>query len=1008
MKVSGQNNYFNVEKLLLVLLVFSIPWRLSAQTSNPITGRVTDDSTQAPLTGVSVTIKNGSGGVSTDADGKFSINAALNSVLLFSMIGYEPLETTADKEVISVQLKKETKSMDAVVVVGYGTQTKRNVTGSIVKVDLKQTENLPTNNPGQALRGRVAGVQFTENGRPGQGGTILIRGQRSISANNNPLVVLDGIIFEGSLSDITPSDIESMEILKDAAATAIYGARAANGVILISSKKGISEKPVIRVNSYYGISGWSYKPKVMDADGYIQKLLEFRRQNGLEAIDDPQKIAGYLQPTEAKNYLAGKSIKPWDVLSQDGGVQNLDVSVSGRSNKTNYFISGSYNNEKGIVFNDNAKRISTRINLDNQITSWLKIGINAQYTERDLSGEEGDVDFAFRASPYGSVWLDDAGTDPNPFPTEETLNRSIIFNALTNQNQELYKNLFANIYGVVDIPFVKGLSYRINYSPNKRWYNLNTFVPIYQRNTLNNLGNASRRVDFNRSYVLENIVTYNKKINNNHAFDVTLLYGRNQSYNESVIATGADFTGSSGANGWNNLSLAKIQTNTSSADQVDAISSMARVNYRLKSRYIVTLTARRDGNSVFGEKNKYGVFPSVGLAWIASDESFLKNIEAIRTLKIRASYGSVGNQAISAYQSLTRQGQNQYVFGDGGSTSTGIFPTNLANSNLGWETTTTANIAADFELFDGRIGGTVEFYNMDTRDLLLTRQLPTPTGFPSIFTNVGATNNKGLELSLNTVNIRSKKFEWSSNLAFSTNKNKIEHLYRSDVNGDGKEDNDIGNGWFIGQPISVAYDYRVIGVYQEGETIPVGQKPGFMKMEDTNGDKVIDPNDRVILGTLQPKYRFGLSNNFRYGNFNLMVMLSAMTGWIANNSRLSLDNASGSNGNYPGRDNILDAGWWTPENKSNTRPSLAYTNPYNHGYYESRNFLRIQEASLAYEFPVALVQRLKMNSFRAYLSGRNLYTFTNWQSMDPETGYANRSGLYPSSRTVSLGINVSF
>ena len=1006
MRLKKQNT-LKLPRLLLVMLVF-ITSTVLAQAQREIRGTVIDEATKAPLAGVTVEVKGASSGTSTNENGQFVLRVSGNAVLTFSNVGYQSTEISADKDVINVVLKKDTKSLDAVVVVGYGTQSKRNVTGSVVKVDLKQTENLPNNNAGQALRGRVAGVQFTENGRPGQGGTILIRGQRSISANNNPLIVLDGIIFEGSLSDITPSDIESMEILKDAAATAIYGARAANGVILITSKKGVSEKPIIRVSSYYGVSGWSYKPKVLGPEGYIRKVLDYRRQNGMEASTDPQKIAGYLTATEAKNYLAGKSINTWDVVSQDASVQNLDLSISGRANKTNYFISGSYNNEKGIVLNDNAKRISLRVNLDNQITNWLKVGVNAQFTERDLSGVNADVDAAFRGSPYGSVWLDEAQTDPNPTPTEELLNGSIIFEALTTQNREMYRNLFANFYGVVDIPFIKGLTYRINYSPNKRWFNLDNFVPIYQRNTINNLGNASRRVDFNESYVLENIVTYNKKIDRNHNIDVTLLYGRNRAYTETMTSTGADFTGSSDANGWNNLSLAKIQTVSSGAEEVNAISSMARVNYRFMNRYILTATARRDGNSVFGAKNKFGVFPSVGLGWIVSDELFFKNIEAVRMLKFRASYGSVGNQAISAYQSLTRQGQSQYVFGDGGTTSVGLYPTNLANENLGWETTTTANAALDFELFKDKIGGTVEVYNMNTKDLLLTRQLPTPTGFSSILTNVGATNNKGIEVSLNTVNIQSNKFEWSSNLAFSTNKNKITHLYRSDINGDGIEDDDIGNRWFIGQPISVAYDYRVIGVYQEGDVIPAGQKVGFMKLEDTNGDKKIDPSDRIILGTLQPKYRFGLSNNLRYRNFNLMVMLNALTGWTANNSRMSLDNAAGSNGNYPGRENLLDAGWWTPENKSDTRPSLAYTNPFNHGYYESRDFLRIQEAALSYEFPRSILERLKINSLRAYVSGRNLATFTKWQSMDPETGYANRTGLYPSSRTVSVGFNLSF
>jgi TonB-linked SusC/RagA family outer membrane protein len=564
--------------------------------------------------------------------------------------------------------------------------------------------------------------------------------------------------------------------------------------------------------------------------------------------------------------------------------------------------------------------------------------------------------------------------------------------------------------GLGDVYKRQGLSYRINYSPNYRWYNLDNFSPIYQRNNVNNLGSASRRTDYNKTWVLENILTYAKQIGQDHNFDVTLLYGRNQAFNQSLTGSGTDFSGSSDANNWNNLSLAKIQTASTSASNIDAISSMARLNYRYKNRYLLTLTARRDGNSVFGANNKFGTFPSAAVAWIASEESFMKSLPVINLLKFRASYGSVGNQAISAYQSLTRQGQVQYVYGDGGVTSTGLFPANLANSNLGWETTTTTNVAVDFEVFKNKIGGTIEYYNMDTKDLLLTRQLPGPTGFSSILTNVGATNNKGVEVTINTVNMQKGKFEWTSNIAFSTNDNKIVHLYGTDANNDGIEDNDLGNRWFIGQPISVAFDYRLDGVYQVGDQIPTGQKAGFFRMQDANGDGKIDVNDRQVLGTLQPKYRWSLTNNFKYGQFNLMITLNALQGWMNNNNFLALDNGGGGNGagNFPGRAaNFLDADWWTPENKSNTRSSLVYTNPYGHFYYQNRDFVRIQEVSLSYDFPRSMLNRFKLSSLKAFVSGRNLYTFTDWQAMDPESGQGSR-GAFPTPRTISAGLNLSF
>ena len=962
-----------------------------------IKGTIADEKGEK-LPGVNVTVKGSTRGTSTNANGEYSIAIPdEKAVLVFSFVGYSTQEMiVGNKTSLNIILKTDIKALDEVVVVGYGTQSRRNVTGSVARVDMKKLEGLPNTNISQALRGRIAGVQFTDNGRPGQGGNILIRGQRSISAGNNPLIVLDGIIFDGSLADINPGDIDALDVLKDASSTAIYGARAANGVILVTSKVGTTEKPTIRVNSYSGVSDWSYKPKLLTPERYIQKTLDWRSQAGLEA--DLTKVEKYLTATEAKNYKAGNTIDPWEVASQNSSIQNFDLSVSGRSNKTNYFISGNYVNERGLIFNDNATRKSVRVNIDNQITGWLKFGVNAQYSERDMSGNEGDLRVAYWTSPYNDVWADAAKTDPIPLGNEDGLVGSILKNAIIDKNLEIQRNLFANFYGIIDLP-LKGLSFRMNYSPNYRWYNLNNFSPIYQRNGRNDKGTASRRVDFDNKWVLENILTYTKELENHH-IDATFLYGRSQAYYESLAATGVDFTGASDANGWNNLSLAKVQSVNSMASNVDGISSMARLNYRFKDKYLVTLTARRDGSSVFGSNNKFGLFPSAAIAWIASEEPFLKAITAINSLKVRMSYGSVGNQAISAYQSLTKLGQLQYVYGDGGSTSTGLYPLNLPNSNLGWETTTTSNLAIDFGILKGRIGGTIEYYNMDTRDLLLTRQLPGPSGFASMLTNVGETNNKGFELSLNTININSGKFEWNSDLTFSTNKNQIVNLYRSDANGDGKEDDDTNNQWFIGQPISVAFDYKMDGVYQVGDKFPIGQNAGFFKMQDYNNDGKIDPKDRHVLGTLQPEYRWNFNNNFKYGRFNLMVNINALQGWVGLNNNLRLDNQGG---NFPTRPtNFLDAGWWTPENKSNTSSSLSYTNPFGASIFESRDFIRIQEVSFSYNFPQEILKRLNLNDLKVYISGRNLYTFTKWQYMDPES-----ASSFPTPRTVSFGLNLS-
>ncbi|WP_240699417.1 TonB-dependent receptor [Spirosoma sordidisoli] len=1002
-----QIEYEVAKKLIMLRRSEGTGFRAPQPADNPeqvaertLTGAVIDEKGEG-LPGVSVVLKGSQRGTTTDVAGSYRLSIpddATEAVLVFSFVGFLSQEVAVgNQSAVNVTLKPDTRALDEVVVVGYGTQSRRNVTGSVAKVDMKQVENLPNTNVTQALRGRVAGVQFTDNGRPGQGGSILVRGTRSITANNDPLIILDGVFYNGNLADINPNDIETMEILKDASSAAIYGSRAANGVILITSKKGTTEKPTIRFNAYAGLSDWSHRIKLLSPERYIEKTLDVRRQSGQTA--DPAQVASYLQNTEAENFRNGVTIDPWDEISQQGSIQSYDISVSGRTGRTSYFISTAQVYEKGLIFNDNANRTSFRINLENNITDWLRVGVTSQYARRDLSGKESDTGQGYTLSPFGKLYFDEAKTDPVPYPVDDQIQRSPIFYPMLDKDQEIKHNLFANFYATVDVPFVKGLTYRVNYSPNYRWEHRYTSSPIYRRNGLNNLGSASKynREDFD--WVLENIVTYSRQLAPDHDLDLTLLYGRNQRYWESTNANGSNFF--TDVLSWNNLNLAQVQQAFSNAQQVDGVSSMARLNYRFRNRYLLTLTARRDGSSVFGASHKYGTFPSAALAWIASDEPFMQKLPVFNLLKLRLSVGSVGNQAIAPYGSLSTAGTTQYVYGDGGATVNAVYTATMANQDLRWETTVSSNAAVDFELMKGRIGGTLEYYHMNTRDLLLNRALPSPTGFAQVLTNLGATRNTGFEFTLNTSNVRSGKFEWSTNLNFSTNRNRITHLYGSDLNNDGREDDDLGNRWFIGQPININYDYVFDGVYQVGDELPPGYKPGFLRFKDLNQDGKLDASDRTIISQREPKYRWGVNNTLRYGNLSLSVFLNAMQGW--QQSFYLLDPVN----NYPNRPvNMLDAGWWTAENKSTTRPSLVYTNPLGYGYYTSRDFVRIQDVSLAYDFPKPLLSRLKVNSLRAYVSGKNLHTFTNYVGQDPESGY-NWAG-YPTARSFTAGINLSF
>jgi TonB-linked SusC/RagA family outer membrane protein len=984
---------------LIILLLLLSSTNTFAQ-SRLVKGLVQDEK-GITMPGVNVTLKGTSTGVVTDVNGKYSISISGNEMLIFSFLGYESQEIAVQKRtVINVVLLPTSKELGEVVVVGYGTQSKHNITGSITQVDVAKIANLPNTNVSQELRGIVAGVQVTENGRPGQSGTILIRGPRSLSASNDPLIVLDGIIFSGSLTDINPNDIQSLAVLKDASSAAIYGSRAANGVILVTSKIGTTEKPRIRFNFFTGVSEWAYKVKLFSPERYVQSKLDYRAQSGLEA--DPSKIASYLLKTESDNYIAGISHNPWDEASQPGRIGSYDLSISGRSQSTNYYISGSLVDEKGLIFDDNQKRISVRANIDNQITDWMSIGINSTFIHRDLSGVSADLGNAYTNSPYGNWYYSDGAPTQFIVPEDQAYGNSVRTSILTT-NEEIYDNLFSNIYAKITVPFIKGLNYRINYSPNYRWnHNYNFFRQ--DKHLTNNTTNASKFDQKNFDWVLENILTYSKRLGKNHALDFTLLYGRNHYGFESTTATADQL--SSDALGFNNLGLGSILSNSSTASATEGISSMIRINYRFKEKYLLTLTGRQDGSSVFAENNKYATFPSGSLAWIVSDEPFIKKAAFIDMLKLRLSYGAVGNQAIGPYQSLGLSSTNQYVYGDGGATSLGVYPSNMGNTSLKWETTYTANAAIDFDLFKGRLGGTIEVYNSNTSDLLVRRSIPVMTGFNSVFTNIGKINNKGIELTLNSINIQEGKFEWGTNFVFSANRNKIVHLYNTDANGDGKEDDDIANNWFIGHPITTYYDYVFDGIYQVGDQIPSGSKPGFVRFKDLNGDGKIDANDRAIIGSGgQPDLKFGITNILRYGNVSLSVFVNAMQGWI---SSFPLLNTAVSP-NAPGRGlNQLDAGYWTAENKSTTRPSLVYNNPLSAGWYLSRNFVRIQDVSLSYQFSKKMLSKLKISNLTVFMSGKNLYTFTKWLGSDPESGGTSGSSFYPIPRTITFGVNIGF
>ncbi|MBL1409067.1 SusC/RagA family TonB-linked outer membrane protein [Sphingobacterium faecale] len=988
----------NKEKIWITCLLCFISVFTYAQ--HKITGIVKDAQSGLSISGVTI-ISNGENRGVTGGEGDFSIHRnSSDTYLEFRFVGYNKfrLELTSASTYV-VELIPNQEEMEEVVVVGYGTQTKSKVTGSLSSVDMGSLQDKPTVNVAQALRGRVAGVQILDNGRPGQDPSILIRGPRSLSANNSPLIVLDGIIFGGNMGDINPNDILSMDILKDASATAIYGSKAANGVILLTSKRAKEEGVTISANMNAAIYEFGKKLNLFSPERYLQSKLDFRKQSGLEA--DPSKIISYLNTSEAENYKNGVVTDPYKMVSQDAGLLSYDINIAGRSEKSNYYISNAISRENGLLLNDNFKRYNFRANLETEILSSLKVGFTSSFVQRDLSGVNASMASLYTSSPYGT-WYHPNG-DPTKYIVEEDqVSSNAIYSSRMTDNDEKYNNLLSNFYANWDLPFVDGLSFRMNYSPNIRWNHNYSFMRQDQYLT-NNTTNATKINQNSFDWVWENILKYNKRIDR-HGFDVTLLFGKNFQDFERTEAKADQL--SSDALGYNDLSLGSTLSNLSSAYQIKGVSSMIRLNYDYNNKYLLTLTTRRDGSSVFAANNKYALFPSVALAWNISNEEFMQGKDLFNSLKIRASYGSVGNQGIDPYQSLSLSKITQYVFGNGGAVANGAYPSNMGNDNLKWETTFTTNIGVDYSVFSNRISGSVDVYNSKTVDLLVQRSIPSMNGYLNVLTNIGEVQNRGIEFIVNTSNIAKEYFTWNSSFNFSYNDNKIKKLYGQDLDQDGIEDDDISNNWFIGHPITTYYDYVIDGIYQVGDDMPAGYKPGYVKLKDVNQDGKIDASDRMIIGSGgQPRYRIGFNNEFSTGAFTLSFMINAMTGWKSNFPLLN----TAVSPNAPGRGlNQLDAGYWTEENKSNERPSLLYNNPQKHGWYVSRNFVRLQDVALSYTFPNHVTEKLHLKSLRVFGNLKNIWTISDWPGTDPEIGGTESGEMFSLPKIYSFGLGFSF
>ena len=966
-------------KNLFVILLLLGSATLFAQTT--VTGTVSDE-TGLPLVGATVQVQGMSQGTITDLDGKYSVEVSgTDAVLLFSFVGYTTIEMPVlNRTTIDLALEPDVLSLQEVVVVGYGTQKRSDITGTVASLAKERLEMVPNISIEQALQGSIPGLLIQNTSAGAEPSLqIMVRGRNSIGANNSPLVVVDGIPYGGNLSDINPNDVESIEILKDASAAAIYGSRGANGVILVTTKSGIKGSPTITYDGYYSFQQFSNLPDYMDGPQFADFKKE-RLSDGLTA--DEQAV-----------FDAGEWVDWSDLAIRKGRSQQHNLSVSGGFGNTSYFVSGGIMNVQGIADNDDYRRGTGRFNLETKITDWLTVGTRTQLTFSDKSGVAPNMSDVYFANPLTKPYNEDGTL--TIVPSYDDPKRANPLQEILFENEDISRRIVANVFAIVDFEqFIPGLSFRFNYGLTDVVSQNNTYRGRDTYDGMAAQGSASLIKYYDSNKVLENILSYKNDFGNHSIFATAVYSIQNDLWNSERFDM-ENFPNdlltwyAGGQAGLVKPSFDYVESNL--------VSQMLRFNYAYNSRYLLTLTGRRDGYSGFGADSKWGIFPSLALGWNFGNEEFFPWKNLFNQFKLRASYGLNGNQAVGSYRSMGTLEENNYLSGD--TTMPGFFPSTLGQPTLGWESSRSINFGLDFGILDSRISGDLNVYHTNTYDLLLNRAISSVHGITSILQNIGETQNRGIEFSLHSRNIVKTDFTWSTMGNISYLNNEILDLYGSGLD-------DVGNGWFIGEPIRINYNYVFDGVWQldeEAEATEWGTQPGYAKIKDVDEDGQITPDDRQIIGRQDPNIIWGMTNTFTYRNFNLSVFLHGVNGVTKQNS---LMDDSGVTAGV--RRNTIVKNWWTPDNPSNdyymNHVDANKMAGISTSIYENASFVRLKDITLSYDLPLELLQKVGINRARVYATGRNLLTLTKWRGLDPEL---NDQRSIPLQREFVLGLQIS-
>ena len=1058
---------------LLVLLFMGV--QAFAQSS--VSGKVTDQSGE-PLVGVNVLVKGTTNGTMTDLDGSYSLsNIRQGAVLVFSSIGYAAQEiNVGSQRTINVQLKDDAAFLDEVVVVGYGTARKKDVSGAIASVNYGSDNNiasLPNPNALAALSSKVAGLSYapTTSAAGDNTATMTIRGKNAIPTGgsmsasaqsvNQPLLVIDGVLSYGSINSINTADIESIDVLKDASAAAIYGSRAANGVIIITTKKGTSSAPVVNFNGSVSLSDWSRMPKmVSDKETFLKNRFYSKKGAGDAAFENKEWNYSSLDAAAKDNLLSSRELEAWndgqwvnwlDEISRKGVGQKYDLSVSGRAERVNYYVSGDYTRQQGIRKGDDYEKAGAMGKIDFNITDWLTVGAKANFLASNSWGQSANLRYAMWYTPLSYVYARQPGFENwyNSVPDEKTTSPFIGTGAddsyAYTDRQSKSMNLNGVAYAQIDFPFIPGLTYRVTFQGqrnagysdvyNNPEMNVNTEVVTEMQDPSRYIGNVTGTISASNyaAWNIDQILTYAKDIALHH-FDVTLGYTREATNSNSL---GTNFAGypTPTTLGVYNIETANSVTGTyRNRTQTQSVGYLARVNYNWANKYYLTGNFRRDGFSAFAVGHKWGNFYGASAAWVISNEDFMKD-GIFDFLKLRLSWGQNGSRNISAGATQATMGKNDTSNSGaitmtwlGDASTLGMTLTNLPNRNLTWATVEKANLGIDFALLQSRINGSLDVYTGQTTNMLVSRSAPYLSGFNDVDDNVGKVTNKGVEFVLNTVNINGNgvdSFRWESNFVFDANRNKLVSLFGPDY--EGNEADDVANAvtygreanytLLVGKPLGAAYDLKKLGIFQnqaeiDAHKVQPDAKPGDIKFEDYNGDGQIDADDYQYLGSSDPLFTVNFANTLAWKNFSLYFNLR----WAQGDKThfIWLDPyAFGTNMGSGAQ--LARVKPWTSENPSDMYPRYGYTNSLGYQFWNSRSFLKLKDLVFSYTIPAQVIKRSGISNLRCYVAATDLITISNWSGIDPETGgtiaagaSSSRFGSNGAYKTVTFGVNLTF